>query len=368
MIRLAAHTHRADRLQVGFGASRPYQEDRLNAVRVLHVTECFAGGVANAITKITQLAEADHFLLCSGNDLPSESTSIAGVFQLPARPLAAIAAIRKANALTHPDVIHAHSSWAGVYTRLSGVKTPIIYQPHCYKFDDPGQARIVRAGFFLAEKVLAPRADRVAVLSAHEGELAASLDRETVLHFIPNAPSLTPLPNYESTDFRISPQVIMVGRLCKQKSPEFYAQLADEVRRTRSDVHFQWIGDGDPKLRALLEDSGVAVTGWASGQALAAHYARPSVYFHSALYEGFPLSILEAASFGHPLVARTIPALRDTGIPSAASPAECARLLVDCFAGGRVYGQAVEAARSLCRSMNDANQRSSLCTLYRYYS
>lgn len=340
----------------------------VSGVRVLHVTECFAGGVAKAITKITQLADATHFLLYSGGESPSADAFTALTIKLPRNPLAAIRAIQKANLALRPNVIHAHSSWAGVYSRLAGVETPIIYEPHCYKFDDPDQPIIARRGFFLAERSLASRAHRVAVLSKHEGELTRMLREDALLHYIPNAPSIVPDSETPSTGFRLARKVVMAGRICKQKSPGFFRDVAMAVKGVRSDIKFEWIGDGDAGLRSELEQSEIAVTGWVSGKELSARYAEPFLYFHSASYEGFPLSILEAASFEHPIVAREIPALEGLGIPCATTVDDCARVVLDCLARGDDYDRAVSAARSISESMNDATQAASLAELYGYYA
>lgn len=92
---------------------------------VLHVVEAFGGGVAAAVRDYARATpECDHHLLChlrpEAVNLEDEwDTDFASVRFLPGGHLANLKATRWAISEIHPDVIHSHSSYAGVYARLA---------------------------------------------------------------------------------------------------------------------------------------------------------------------------------------------------------------------------------------------------------
>ncbi|HIY66432.1 MAG TPA: glycosyltransferase family 4 protein [Candidatus Agrococcus pullicola] len=343
--------------------------------RILHVTQVYAGGISRAITSLVDLMpDAEHHLLWAGNEQPDASIPYASVHAMPQSPRAILSAIRRVRrvvAEVRPNVVHAHSSFGGVYTRLANLDVPVFYEPHCYKFDDGQQPAPMRTAFRLAEKALARRSARTIVLSPHEERLARSLDSRAYTHFLPNVATIRPSASFPATAFATARNVFMIGRLTNQKDPDYFAQVAEATHRLASDVTFRWIGDVDGEddgrgesLRERLTDAGVDVLGWLTGDDLAAEMSRPALYFHSAHYEGFPLSLLDAAIFEHPLAVRGIPTFDGMGIPEATEPMEAAQLIVEILDDGPRRRLAIAAAHRLNQTMSHEAQRDSLRTLY----
>lgn len=333
--------------------------------RILHLTECYAGGVSRAIETIVDLTpEAEHHLLWRGDEAPADRSAYATVQDLPDFVPSAIRRVRAVVDDLQPDFVYAHSSWAGLFARATRLPVPVIYAPHCYKFDDGGQPAPLRFAYRLAEQMLAPRTARTVVLSPHERALATSLNARVPTHYVPNIASREPDPSHPAVGFDTARDVVMIGRISNQKGMEFFAQVARRVRDVAPDTRFRWIGDGDADKRDLLRQAGIEVTGWLTGTALASELARPSLYLHTASYEGFPLSILDAAAFEHPIAARAIPAFEGLGIPTATTPDDAALLVLDILSGGAHLEQAKEAARSLRATMNRDAQRAALLALY----
>lgn len=331
--------------------------------RILHVTECYEAGVGRAVNSIvSSLPDHEHHLLWEGADPPSSDATFASTARLSKNPFVARRRIVMAVARVKPDVVHAHSSWAGVFTRIRNLRAPVIYQPHCYKFDDPASSQLFRRAYRLVESGLAKRTSAVVVLSPHEERLATELAPSTPRHFVPNAPSVLPREAAERTGYHTGDTVMMSGRAAPQKDPAFFADVARLVRTARPDTRFVWIGDGP--LRSVLEDAGVEVTGWVDSSALASHLAQPALYFHSAMYEGFPLSILDAVAFEHPVVTRALPAFEGMPIPMAQSAADAATLVIDALAGGPALDHATAAATHLHENLNETAQHAALEDLY----
>ncbi|NYD68523.1 glycosyltransferase family 4 protein [Agromyces atrinae] len=332
---------------------------------MLHITEAYNAGVGRAIDSIALLTpDREHHLLWSARSDASPLPDFATATHLPDGVAARVRAVRDSVRRVKPDVVHAHSSWAGVYARVRPLDVPVVYQPHCYKFDDPSTASIVRRAYRAAERLLAARSDSVVVLSAHEARLALSLDRRVRVHVLTNAPTVAVAP----ARARVGDEVVMVGRLSAQKDPEHFARVAKLVNRLRPGTPFTWIGSGPTSSRDRLESAGVRVTGWLDGDRLVDHLDRAAVYYHSARYEGFPLSVLDAAARRVPVIARRIPAFDGTPLRVVDDEAAAARALVAVLDDEVERLQTARATDALHESMSIAAHVESLNTLYDRYT
>lgn len=331
--------------------------------RVLHVTECYAGGVSRAIDTVVSLApEFEHHLLWEGDEEPANDGSFASLRRLPRRFLSRIMETRRAIDELDPDVVHAHSSWAGVYSRVLPQRAPIIYEPHCYKFDDPAISALTRTFYRNSERVLLPRTAAVVVLSPHEERLTREMSSTVRSFYLPNAPSVHPDRVGESV--RVADEVVMIGRISAQKDPSYFTDIVRTIRSERPGTVFTWIGDGDDEARTQLEAAGVQVTGWLDGAGIREILSRGVVYVHSARYEGFPLSVLDAAAFGLPIVVRDIPAFDGTPLLRASSAAEVGRLVTELLSDPAVEADVRRRSAELLETMNSDRQAQALREVY----
>jgi glycosyltransferase involved in cell wall biosynthesis len=296
-------------------------------LRILHVTDRYSGGVGRAIDRITELVpEAEHHLLSTG----IESTQGRGVYEstadLPAGFAPRVRAVRAVVDEVAPDVVHAHSSWAGIYTRVRRLPVPVVYQPHCYYFERPNLPGPVRRAVRTMERALAANGTVVAAVSPREENLARSMGVRDVVR-IPNAPSSAAVREAGARSgamARDERMVTMVGRVVAQKDPRFFAETARLAGRFGLRLSFRWLGDGDPALVRELTDAGVEVTGWLTADDVMRRMAASDVYLHCASYEGFPISVLDAARVGLPTIVREIPAFEGSRLTAVDSPAEAA--------------------------------------------
>lgn len=275
---------------------------------ILHVVECYSAGVRTVVDLAArELAEFRHVLLFANGEATPDSFD--AVERLEDGLTQRLRQISSAVERWQPDIIHAHSSWAGLYTRLikSPVRTPVIYQPHCFAFADPNSPFLLRRLFWAAERLLARRTSVIIAVSPHEREQAKKLrifGRPSV-HTVPNASSLE-VPAGSAPPDRGNARAVMVGRISAQKDPFFFAQVAQKLKQRGIDS--VWIGDGDEKLKSQLTRAGVVVTGWLRRREMIEVLQNSSVYLHSAAYEGFPISVADAATAGLPIIVRDIPA------------------------------------------------------------
>jgi glycosyltransferase involved in cell wall biosynthesis len=223
------------------------------------------------------------------------------VFDLPKSPFNAIKTVRRTIDKVQPDVIHCHSSFGGVYGRFGGRNFPglVVYSPHCYAFERRDVNNLTRCLYRVVEKYLSRWTDVVAACSHREKLLAKEIGGRSGFRsvFVPN---LSALPaHYGGERENI---VVGVGRLSPQKDPELFAEVAHEF--LGHETRFVWVGDGEEDYLHQLEASGVEVLGWKSQKEVEEILSRAKVYLHTALWEGFPITLLDAKQGGLAIVVR----------------------------------------------------------------
>jgi glycosyltransferase involved in cell wall biosynthesis len=341
-------------------------------VKVLHVSEAFGGGIVTSLSAfVKSTPEIEHHLLFA--DRPDDHVTIpddvrfASLSNLPRHPAKAMRAIVRTFRLIKPDWVHLHSSYAGVYGRLSGLpKEQVIYSPHGYSFERSSSSPWMRSAFWAVERILSNHNGKFVGVSKHELSLARNLNKNQSLHVVPN------VYDGEKQDIR-SPgshkpiRVVCVGRLGPQKDPRFLSRalqlLAPELR---SALKITWVGGGDIALGGELIESGVAVTGWATRREVEERLREGDLYLHTAAWEGFPMSVVEAAALGCPILARHIQAFDELDLPAACfvqTPHDLALRLADL-----VMGKGWEEVSSLSLRVRERHtveaQASALRVLY----
>ncbi|WP_262103505.1 glycosyltransferase [Arthrobacter sp. Marseille-P9274] len=335
-------------------------------MRILHVSECYAGGVSRAIDTIAKLSsQHEHCLLWSGDDDPSKDKIYDEIFELPTSHLKRLASINKIAKLVKADIIYAHSSFAGFYCRLLPPAAPVVYEPHCFVFDDPDRSQISRWIYRAAEMLLSLNSKLVVTLTPHEEKLAKALRPGITAVQLPNVPTIVPTIVREAGDSKATSRVVcMIGRIAPQKDPGFFASLAATTAELDDSVKFVWIGDGDPIARANLERHNVTVTGWVDKTRLVELLVNSTLYFHSAKYEGFPLSVLDAAACSLPVLVRDIPCFEGFGLWSVDSVEEAAEMIIEAVNTGKLLNRIRKSSDDLLDRMNEENQIRALNEIY----
>lgn len=281
-------------------------------MRILHVTEALGGGIQSAIANYTSgLDDLEHAIFA--RERAGQAThGIEGVgsLELYSGGLLGFLGRLRAKVLDErPDLVHLHSSFAGLARAVLPRGTRIVYSPHCYAMERRDVPLPVRWAFGAVEFVLAQRPQVTVAVSPREAGIARRLGRRNpafvVLNPSPFEPALRKEPRLRD--------VVMVGRISPQKDPALFAAVAREL--ADEPVQFAWVGDGDhPDGDALLL-SGVEVTGWLAPTQLRHRLASAALYLHTAAWEGGPVSTIEAAALGVPILARDIPSMRSLGYP-----------------------------------------------------
>lgn len=274
-------------------------------LKILHFVESYGGGVATAVQQYRTHKSLSTSLLArvrKGDLNPADSPISSSSFMT--RSLIGLISkwlrIRNANF----DIIHAHSTVAGLIARLLPPKRgKVVYSPHAFIFKRP-MNRLFRELSFYVEKIL---------LSRTGSGVAVSLDEfNSFLDLGYSAKSIFVVPHYvkKIECVRLYPNEIIfvaIGRICFQKNPEAFVEFKANWESKFSETpRWIWIGDGEKVTREKLVSSGIEVTGWLPRAEVTALLGDATILFHPARYEGLPMAIIEAMSHGVPVVASDI--------------------------------------------------------------
>lgn len=94
------------------------------------------------------------------------------------------------------------------------------------------------------------------------------------------------LPEHE-IDFN-NLKICTVGRIGYQKNPKLFNEIAKSLPNNQ----FTWIGDGE--LRNELTSPNITVTGWKNKKEVIEELNKNDVFVLTSLWEGLPISLLEA--------------------------------------------------------------------------
>jgi glycosyltransferase involved in cell wall biosynthesis len=222
--------------------------------------------------------------------------------------------LRKQLNIIKPDIIHCHSSFAGFIGRIAtlGLNTKVFYSPHCISFmrKDISKFKILLFKLFETVACLKP-STYIACSESEEQAIRKALPFAKV-KLLENAVDLTDFTLAKASvghSVNETIKVITVGGIRPQKGPKEYAQIATQFKNKQ--VEFIWIGDGDIEQKQVLLDAGVTVTGWMSREEVIAELYKADVYVSTALWEGMPVSIIEACAAHLPVIARNCDGNKD---------------------------------------------------------
>jgi glycosyltransferase involved in cell wall biosynthesis len=341
------------------------------------VTESFASGTAAAIRDFARnYPSAEHHLVyarrAEASVSPAEFVGFIATAELPDGHAARLGFIRRyVNELTGPVVIHAHSSKGGVYARLAvrrSARRPIVYSPHCYAFERRDVGPAVRAAFRAVEWLLSFNTSAYGACSPREARLSDWPVTRPRVVTVPNVAGLCTVPTTGDMTSAAGLRVVGNGRLGAQKDPVFFADAVTHARQVHPDLQAVWIGDGEAKYAGYLADRRIEVTGWMPRSQALAELARGDVYLHTAVWEGLPISILEANAAGLPVVARTRPYLHGQRLPlTFGRPDEFAGVL-SALSTARERSAARDATRVALADNCDGSQQVALKELYGPYA
>lgn len=307
------------------------------------------------------------------------------------RPLRDLRAHRRILTLLReirPNVLHTHSSKAGILGRRAGARLggmKIVHTIHGLPFH-PYQPATVRWLYIALERRAARRSDAiVSVADAMTAQaLAAGVGRpeqfttiysgmevEQYLHRPPEADAFRASLGLAPEDIL----VVQVARLAELKGHEYILQAAAKLADRR--VHFCFVGDGHwrQRIEKQIAEAGLAprvhLTGLLAPERIPAVLHACDILVHCSLREGLARAIPQAMLAGKPVISFDVDGAREvvdstTGILLPARDAEgLAKAIADLAASPELRRRLGEAGRERCREKFDCRRMvEQLETLY----
>lgn len=322
--------------------------EKLNIIQIM---ECTIGGTRRHIRELSSgLAQRGHSVttVCSAERDPTfrndmERMRYAGVDVVelpmlraisPAKDLRHLLFLRKLlKRMSGIDIVHTHSSKAGVLGRMAGLWAgglPLVHTPHTFAFAFKGHFHPAKRALFMhIERFLGKRTSRMINVSDSEREEALGyriipVERISVVEngIDPDFFEQAKAPELKDRVFQnpdLSPRLGTVGLLNAAKGHDVLLEAFARLRERFPSAGLVMVGEG--ALRASLERR-IDRLGLADRVVLAGYrndvprvLKELDLFVFPSLWEGMPYVVLEAMASGLPVVATDVNGSRDLVVP-----------------------------------------------------
>jgi glycosyltransferase involved in cell wall biosynthesis len=300
-----------------------------SALRVLHVTQPTDYGVAHYVRDVVAGQVAAGWTVevaCPNHGALRDQIVASGARHVPWTATRSpgpgvvheAARLRRVVQLSRPDVIHLHSSKAGLAGRAAIRRShPTIFQPHAWSF--LAGAAPVRAAARQWERQASRWSDAIVCGSRGEQRNGVRAGIDARWHVVPNAIDVAQFPvagprerDHARSVLGLGNEllVVCVGRLCHQKGQDVLLEAWPAVRAAVPTAQLVLVGDGPDRSHIDRH--------LPAGVSLAGHQddVRPwlwaaDVVAQPSRYETMALSMLEAMASGRSVVAADIEGARE---------------------------------------------------------
>jgi glycosyltransferase involved in cell wall biosynthesis len=293
-------------------------------IKVFQVVECGGpGGTGEQVAAICNTLDPARFEVSlvyavrggSPEDYRSKCRGAKNAYYVPAMTreisliadLGAARELRRLFAEHRPDVVHAHSSKAGVLARAAakaaGVKA-VFYTPHGYGFLQKDRSPSARFFYKTVEKAAALLGTTIACAPG-EAAAAAVLAGGRPVHTVCDAY----LGEFREALPHDGLVVGSCGRLAYARDPDAWILLAQRLTDSRNGLRCVWIGGGEDeeRIRGLLVNMNLQgraeLTGWLAASEARERLRSLDLFVHYSRWDALPNAVLEAMAAGLPVVA-----------------------------------------------------------------
>lgn len=233
-----------------------------------------------------------------------------------------------------PDLVHCHSAKGGVIGRFAAflTGTKVVYTAHAFSFLSAESAKKKKV-FLLLEKI-AKLNSYLLACSGSERELGIKVvgfkekkafawnnavpDADKGLIRISQISRISSQKN-ETSDLPVpkaeEQYITSIGRPSYQKNPLFMVEVAHGIHLKHPGIKFYLLGVGfySPMLEDMKKlihqydmDDTFYLLPWLSHEETLKYVKGSLLYFMTSLYEGLPISVIEAMSLGKAIVASDV--------------------------------------------------------------
>lgn len=285
----------------------------------------WAGAPVHVLTLAVAMASRFDLFIVFGEDGPVRQALIARGIPTTVIPTlrSSINPIRDARCFltllrlvrsTRPDLLHAHSSKAGMIARVVAavLRIPCIYTVHGWGFG-PGRTRLQSALVFGVERLFAALTQATYIFVS-DADRRVGLSRlglkPSSCHTIRNG-----VPDHGLlANVALNSAVIMAARVCHAKHHDL---LLQSFQGCRSSFTLVLVGEGTQtpdfhrRVRACAPDKHTQIECLGLSERVPSLLAQAGLFVLCSRYEGLPLSIIEAMGAGLPIVATDVGGVRE---------------------------------------------------------
>ena len=297
-----------------------------NKKKILHLVEAFGGGVFTFLVELANATCEDYDVVIAYSKRKQTPENFKEYFNekvrfievqnftrsIGAKDLKACKEVKKIVKKENPDIVHMHSSKAGIIGRLvmSSKNRKLFYTPHGYSFLKQDDSKLKRFVYKSIEKVTAMCRRKCKIVACSEGEYKESLKINKNSTYVNNGVNIkeidkivkdNKIKNIDTKHLKIC----TVGRIGFQKNPELFNKIAKEF----PNINFTWIGDGE--LKEKLTSKNIRATGWAKRDDVLKQVAENDIFILPSLWEGLPLALLESMYLGKVCIVSDVIGNRD---------------------------------------------------------
>ncbi len=291
-------------------------------MKILHVGEYVNGGIATylrtLLSGLQKYDDVENYLLISKykSQRGWENITKKVFYYKYKRSISNIfSAIKQIHAVIkdiNPDIIHVHSTWAGLFVRLPYLfrkrKAKIIYQSHGWAFlmDTSNYKKYIYA---LVEKILSIPTDKIINISNYEQKQAIKygLNKNKMIMIYNGVEDKENNSNLKLNWDKNKINLLFVGRLDRQKGLDLFLDVYDKIKL--KNMHLYVIGTSvlDDNLPKSTEY--VTYLGWVDNKYIDVYYQACDAVIMPSRWEGFGLVAIEAMRNSKPIIASDAGAL-----------------------------------------------------------
>ena len=216
-----------------------------------------------------------------------------------------------------PDIVASHSSKAGILVRVAAwwLKIPNTFTVHGWSFAEGGPFFAGKV-YQLIEKAIGLISCKVILISEADKEYALQLGvlekqkMELIHHGIKSPPYVIKPFNYKS-DLPLT--MVMAARFQAQKDHETLVKALSQLKNLNWRLFF--LGDGElvPFIKERVQKLGLSDKIFFEGAVdnVPEYLQQADVFLLISNWEGLPISILEAMSYGLPVIASDVAGVKE---------------------------------------------------------
>lgn len=291
-------------------------------MKILHVGEYVNGGVATylktLLSGLQKYDDIENYLLISEYKSQQgwENITKKVFYYKYKRSIANIfLAIKQIHAVIkdiNPDIIHVHSTWAGLFVRLPYLlkkrKAKIIYQSHGWSFlmDTSKYKKNIYA---FVEKILSIPTDKIINISNYEQNQAIKygLNKNKMIMVYNGVEDKVNKSKLILNWDRNKINLLFVGRLDRQKGLDLFLDVYEKMKL--KNIHLYVIGRSVLDNNLPKNTEYVTYLGWVDSKDIDEYYQACDAVIMPSRWEGFGLVAIEAMRNSKPIIASNAGAL-----------------------------------------------------------